>query len=553
MRKSFVAMAVLVALLVALLGVARGDMPLSARRAPAASPSAVPAVRIGALPPSEPLEIALVLRGQDPAGLRSTLAAISDPHSLSYRHFLSPSAYGERFGPPAAAYTLAMRVLRTAGFHVEEAKGAGSMVRAQGTAAQVEALFGVALDAYRAPDGEQYYTARSLPRVPSALVPYISGVLGLDSRDHLQSHPLLRRRAAQEGDTSGLTPADLARAYDLGPLQSSGLDGTGQTIAFAEIDRFHQSDISAYDRAFGLSAPAVQVISVAGGTRATDPETTLDIEVAQAIAPRAHLIAYESGADLAHLAQMFSQIVSDHKAQIVSVSLGACELGISGADAQSFANSLDATFQQADAEGISVLVASGDSGAYGCQSNALSVSLPASNPYVTAVGGTTLFLNSGSAYGHEAGWEGPLEGAGSGGGLSQVYQRPSWQSGTGVQNSASNGMRQVPDVAADADPLTGYRIYASGWQIVGGTSAAAPLWAGLIALANQRAAGSGKPPLGFLNPPIYALAGSSSSSLPFHDVTLGGNLYYAATPGWDYATGWGTPDGAALVQALVAR
>jgi kumamolisin len=123
-----------------------------------------------------------------------------------------------------------------------------------------------------------------------------------------------------------------------------------------------------------------------------------------------------------------------------------------------------------------------------------------------------------------------------------------------VSNSDTNGMRQVPDVAADADPLTGYLIYFSGgWQVMGGTSAATPLWAGLIALADQAAAARGKPPLGLLNPALYALGNSATSPSPFHDVTIGGNLYYSATPGWNYATGWGSPDAAVLVPRLLGR
>ncbi|HEV8193416.1 MAG TPA: S53 family peptidase, partial [Ktedonobacterales bacterium] len=179
--------------------------------------------------------------------------------------------------------------------------------------------------------------------------------------------------------------------------------------------------------------------------------------------------------------------------------------------------------------------------------------LPSAIPYVTAVGGTTLYLNSDGSYSHEAGWEGPLEGAGTGGGLSQLYTRPTWQSGPGVSNGDSNGMRQVPDVAADADPLSGYYIYFSGWQIIGGTSASTPLWAGLSALADQEAAASHKPPLGLLNPALYALGNRQLSPSPFHDVMIGGNLYYQSTPGWDYATGWGSPDAAVLVPALVGR
>jgi kumamolisin len=546
--------AVLVTLLVlpASVASARAHTPVlpSARAMPAA-------LRIGPLAPDFPLQIALVLHGQHQAALGSLLAAEDDPMSPLYHHYLSPDGFARMYGPAAADVTRVAQVLRAAGMLVELSHAPGSLLMARGPAAAVEALFGVALDEYRAPDGQQYYTGRSSPHLPAALAASVSGVLGLDSRSHLQLRPQIRPlvalRSAQRGAYDGLEPTDLARAYDLGPLQAKGLDGTNQTIAVAEIDAFSAADIATYDKAFGISAPPVRVISVGGGATGHDPEATLDIEVLHAIAPHAHILAYEGGQDLSQLAQVFSQMVSDHRAQVISISLGACEGQTNGSDGQSFVNSLNNTFQQADAEGISVLVASGDSGAYGCQDNALSVELPAASPYVTAVGGTTLYLNSDGTYGHEAGWVGPLEETGSGGGLSQLYSRPSWQTGAGVRNYASNGMRQVPDVAADADPLSGYLIFSSGWQIMGGTSAAAPLWAGLIALADQSAAGNGKSLLGFLNPALYTLGNSDSSPSPFHDVTIGGNLYYQAMPGWDYATGWGSPDAGVLVSALVGQ
>jgi kumamolisin len=388
----------------------------------------------------------------------------------------------------------------------------------------------------------------------------VAGVVGLDTR------PVVARRspklslAPQDVSGGGLDPSALRAAYDVGPLIQAGMDGSGETIAVAEIDRFRQADIDIYDSAFALDSPPVQVVKVAGGSTTLSPEPVLDIEALHAIAPKAQVIAYESGSDLDSLTQMFDQIVSDNRAQIVSISLGACELGIDQSSASGFLDSLDTTFQRADAQGMTVLVSSGDSGAYGCQDNHLSVDLPASSPFVTSVGGTALFLGSGNSYGREYGWEGPLEASGGGGGVSQVYKRPSWQTGPGVDNSFSDGAREVPDVSADADPLTGYRVYYSGdtgcsgndcWTVVGGTSAAAPFWAGLIALANQQ----GHRKLGFLNPALYAIgaSGASASGAPFHDVTGGGNLYYQAAPGWDYSTGWGSPDAAILVPMLLAQ
>jgi subtilase family serine protease len=511
-------------------------------------------VRLGPLPLDFPLSITLVLRDQHSADLGVKLAEINDPHSPIYHHFLTADQFSQQFGPSASAEDKVMQVLRAAGMRVDDADSSGSLLAARGTAAAVEALFGVQLDQYRGAHGAVYYSTSALPHVPAALSADVSGVLGLDSRSHLQTRRLVQTRSADTPAAGGLEPADLARAYNITSLRSGGLLGTKETVALAEIDTFSTTDITDYDRTFGLNAPPVQVVSVDGGATGNSPEAALDIETVQAVAPKAHIIAYEGGQDLSQLAQTFSHMVTDHRAEIISISLGVCELTLGGSDGQSFINAIDRTFQQASAEGISVLAASGDSGAYGCQNSSLSVGLPASNPYVTAVGGTTLYLNSSGSYGHEAGWEGPLEGAGTGGGLSQIYARPSWQKGTAVINSASNGMREVPDVAADADPLTGYLIYVSGrWQVMGGTSAGAPLWAGLIALADEAAADRGKPPLGFLNPALYALGSGSAGATPFHDVTIGGNLYYSATPGWDYATGWGSPDAAALIPALLGQ
>jgi kumamolisin len=271
---------------------------------------------------------------------------------------------------------------------------------------------------------------------------------------------------------------------------------------------------------------------------------------------------YESPDDLLSVAQMVSQIVSDDQAQVLSISLGTCEAELNASLANVFLTSLGDSFRRAGAEGMTVLAASGDAGAYDCQDSQLSVNAVAASPYVTSVGGTTLFLHANGTYGYEAGWEGPLEEVGGGGGLSMLYQRPAWQTGPGVENVYSNGMREVPDVSADADPLTGYSVYYTGndctarcWQIVGGTSAATPLWAALVLLMNQLAEQHGQRPLGFLDQALYQLAagsgGSVTAPLPFHDVSIGGNLYYDATAGWDYSTGWGSPDGAVLAQDLL--
>ena len=551
-----------VTLLVSLFAFAPSQTTPRARQPPRmATTASGGAVRLGPADPARTLSLSFPLRSHDSASLSALLAAIENPQSPHYHHYLTASQYAAAFGPSAAQRDAVVAALRGLGLTVTAASDSSGLTEATGSVARIEADFGVHLYDYRSADGARYVAADGVPRLPTALAALVAGVVGLDTRPAVLRRSPQLSLAPQDVSGGGLDPSALRAAYDVNPIIQQGTDGAGETIAIAEIDRFKQSDVDIYDSAFALDSPPVQVVKVAGGSTTQSPEPVLDIEVLHAVAPKANIIAYESGADLNSLTQMFDQIVSDNRAQIVSISLGACELGVDSSSASGFLDALDTTFQRADAQGMSVLVSSGDSGAYGCQDNHLSVDLPAASPFVTAVGGTALFsTSSGAGYGREDGWEGPLEGAGGGGGVSVIYQRPSWQTGPGVDNSYSNGAREVPDVSADADPLTGYRVYYSGdsgcsgndcWTVVGGTSAAAPFWAGLIALANQQ----GHRKLGFLNPALYAIgsAGAGGAGAPFHDVTGGGNLYYQATPGWDYSTGWGTPDAAVIIPMLLAH
>ncbi|HEX9038338.1 MAG TPA: S53 family peptidase [Ktedonobacterales bacterium] len=528
---------------------------------PAAAPRAsAAAIRLGPVDPAQAVALSFPLARRAPGELMALLAEIADPRSPRYHHYLTSSQYEAMYGPDAALEARAVVALRALGFTVTPAAPGSDLLQATGTAASAETAFGVRLYDERAANGTHYMAPDGAPRLPAALAGVVSGVIGLDTRPAF--HPAasavarLARGVAVSG--GGLDPSALRQVYDVAPLTQKGLNGAGQTIAVAEIDRYSQADVALYDAAFALSPPDPQVIVVGAQPASVSPEPALDIEILNAIAPKAQILVYESKADFRSLAQMFDRIVSDNRAQIASVSLGACEAGLTSADS-GFIDAINTTFQRAVAQGMSTLVASGDAGAYGCQDNHLSVDLPGSSPYVTSVGGTALFPAASGGYGREDGWEGPLESAGGGGGLSVFFQQPSWQSGPGVDNTYSDGMRQTPDVAADADPLTGYRIYytdnsCSGsdcWTVVGGTSAAAPFWAGLIALANQQ----GNRKLGFLNPALYAIGAASDSGGPaaFHDISGGGNLYYLATSGWDYSTGWGSPDAAVLIPALLAR
>ncbi|HEY7021832.1 MAG TPA: S53 family peptidase [Ktedonobacterales bacterium] len=528
--------------------------------------------RVGPTDPKRAISLSISMATASNAEINRALAAIQDPNSPEYHHYLTPEEYAKRFGPSAAALATVERSLSDAGFHVTLPSAGGSLLGAQGTVAQAETFFRVQLSDYRTASGESYYAPDVAPRLPEEWKGAALNVLGLNNRPALHPAGILRatRTNAQQPPPRLLGPVELERAYNIAPLHAAGLSGEGQTIAMPEIDTFKQRDIDYFDRTYGITPYPIEVIKVNGGADKAQQvsETTLDIQVIHAIAPRAKILVYESPADFSSLAKNFNKIVSDNRAKVVSVSLGGCEPAIWEAPdlGRNYFATLNNIFRQAAAQGMSVFVASGDDGAYTCHrndpnDNELSASLPATNPFVTAVGGTALLVNDNGSYYSEAGWEGPMAGSGSGGGLSVGYLRPDWQTGPGVSNQYSTDARQVPDIAASADPLTGYRIYDSTdgscsgedcWVAIGGTSASTPLWASLIILADQRAVASGKPTLGFINPMLYQMGASSTLSAAFHDVTVGGNLYYPSTAGWDYATGWGSPDGDKVVAGLLA-
>jgi kumamolisin len=356
---------------------------------------------------------------------------------------------------------------------------------------------------------------------------------------------------------SGFGPKELSGAYNATPLQNAGIQGDNQTVALFELDGYQKTDIDKYFQNYGMTTPSISNVLVDGFNGAAGQgaiEVELDMEVVGALAPHAHQIVYEGPNTTQGLNDTYNKIVNDkvNAPRIVSISWGLCEAYSGAAELQT----LDNIFKQGAAQGTSFFAAAGDSGAYDCGDGKLGVDSPASDPYVTGVGGTNLQLNSG-AYGSESIWSNPNDtsrspnGAGGGGGLSTQFKLQSWQTGTGVQNQYSNGYREVPDVSADADPTTGYATYctvtnagcpSTGWITIGGTSAAAPLWAGSMALIDRYLKSQGKSVIGSTNPALYGLFNTQQQSPAFHDVTNGTNLYYPATQGYDMASGIGSPD-----------
>jgi subtilase family serine protease len=497
-----------------------------------------PVVRaLGPASAGEQVRFTFLLRLPGAARMKQALAAEQDPHSPQFGHLIDPRSFGRRFGISAVSLARVEAVLRAGGVQVTASYPQRTALAVLGTVATVRRMLGVRIEQYGDSQGRRWHAPVGSPIVPAALSAFVSGVTGLDTRPkwHAQNVPM-----------GGLTPETVPAAYDSAPLKSRGISGYGLRIAVISFSDYNHGDPAAFAARFGLTGPEAQIISVDGGTTDTSGarESNLDIDVIRAVAPQAQILFYEVPQSSSSYTDVINRIVADHSANIISSSWGQCELGLD--PSQRAGDSL--AISAAEAAGISMFVASGDAGAYDCQEgdltdHRLSVDWPASSAGAIAVGGTRLDLHADGTYAGEGGWEDILSGRGGGGGVTTGDARPSWQAGPGVHNSYSNGRRQVPDVSADADPGTGWMTYSNAsYGQAGGTSAAAPFWASSMLLVQQYAATQGVSKLGYVNPILYALAASRQPFPPFHDVTLGGNRYFQTTPGWDPATGLGSPD-----------
>jgi kumamolisin len=498
---------------------------------------------LGPADPTERLEVTVVVRPADRQGLKERMQSLANGER-SAGH-LSRAEFARRHGASRADLDAVRDFAEAHGLAVvEEHAGRRALVLA-GTVAQFDDAFGVELKHYSHPGGT--YRGRTGPvHVPAELNGIIEAVLGLDNRPQASPHFRLKARHARRhsrparaGATS-FTPVQLAALYAF----PQG-DGQGQCIALIELGGgYRPQDIEAYFAGLGLAAPAVTAVAVdhganqpGGDPNGPDGEVMLDIEVAGAIAPAATVAVYFApNTDAGFLDAVTTAIHDDvRKPSVISISWG----GPESSWTQQAMSAMDQAFQAAAAMGITVCVAAGDSGSTdGAADGDDHVDFPASSAHALACGGTSLQA-SGTAIVKEIVWNdgNPQSGAG-GGGVSTFFALPAWQQGldaTDAQGSRSPlAMRGVPDVAADADPQTGYRVLVDGTSaVIGGTSAVAPLWAGLIARINAltgRAAG-------FVNPALYGQPAA------LRDITQGNNGGFAASPGWDACTGLGSPNG----------
>ncbi|HEY9683381.1 MAG TPA: S53 family peptidase [Oculatellaceae cyanobacterium] len=421
----------------------------------------------------------------------------------------------------------------------------------QGTVAQIRAAFKVVL--FDQKIGNKIYRTRSGPiQIPRILDGIVTGVFGLDNRPQASHHLRYRGGLAKlrsDGKPDAFDGNSLASIYNF-PLS----DGSGQTIGIIELGGgFNPSDVSDYFQALGLPTPVVKAVSVDGGTNTpgvdtgADTEVALDIEVAGAVAPGATIVVYFAPNTSQGFLNAILTAVHDEKNQpgILSISWGGPE---SNWTSQQM-TAMDDAFKVASELGMSVFVAAGDDGADDNVGDGRAhVDFPASSPSVTACGGTTLFYESGMKT--ETVWN-DLFGGATGGGISNFFARPPYQQSLAIPSNL-NGPTQgrgLPDVSAVADPNTGYSVLVAGnWQIVGGTSAVAPLFAGMAARFNKLASRHS----GLFNSVIYGQSGSSA----FNDIVTGNNSCdgvqgYSAGPGWDPVSGFGSPKGAELFALFV--
>jgi pseudomonalisin len=544
-------------------------------------PLAVPEFDAGAVAPEFSMQRMILTLLPDAAqeeALTQLVEAQHNPESSYYHQWLTPDQYAERFGVSEADVSQIGGWLRGHGFEVEEVTAGHRSIIFSGTAAQVQSAFHTQIRTYKI-GGEIHHANAKDPEIPTALVNVVGGVVSLHDFRSQAMHSFVRKASPEftSGGSHYLTPGDFATIYDLAPLYQQSITGSGESVAIVARTNINIADVAQFRSLFGLPANNPQIIVNGSNpgiiSAGEETEADLDVEWSGAVAKGATIKFVVSkstnstdGVDLSA-----QYIVNRNVAAVMSTSFGLCEAAL-GSSGNSFLNSL---WQQAAVQGITVLVSSGDAGAAGCDSPSASIATKGravnglcSTPYSVCVGGTEFgdranpalywaALNtagtqaSAVSYIPEVVWNESGPGAGlwsSGGGASNVYAKPSWQTGIGVP---ADSRRDLPDVSLTAAGHDGYLIVQNGsLYAVGGTSAASPSFAGLMALVVQHTAAR----QGDANTTFYPLATRqrAGGASVFHDITSGNNSVpkqtgFNATAGYDQATGLGSVDGSVLV------
>jgi parallel beta-helix repeat protein len=554
-----------------------------------AVPTSIPqnlseATMLGPLSTNDQLSLQLVLPLRNNVGLSSFLSQVYDPASSLYHQFLTPSQFYSLYGPDPAETAALTTYMQSSGLQLQMSAANPNVAEVRGTVAQIQNALKTQVDSFSW-NGTVFYSATSSAQLPPQFsnIQMIYGLENLSEQRSIEALPLFRTlgkvTSSQENGDLDLyySPLEIRQAYNATSLLNEGYSGTGVSIAIVDAygDPYIQQELQNFSAEFGLPLynGTLHVIPVGpynpenGILYGWNTEVALDVEWAHAMAPNATInlyVAADSG-DYLFEAVLNATLGSNGAAygvyhnNVISMSWGLPENDIgSSAPMQPILGLnypwLDQVFQMDAALGITAFASSGDWGAYdqgSGQSSPYGGSIyPSTDPYVTGVGGTSLYINTTSGYyqfpfanatgtyANEAAWSWSAAYLwGTGGGWSTLFGQPSWQTGLGVLN---NGERGDPDVAWDADPETGVLVCVAGeYYIVGGTSIGSPCWAGSMALIDQKAGRS----LGFINPTMYSVLNNSTEySKAFHDITIGNNDPYTATKGWDPLTGVGSPN-----------
>jgi len=531
----------------------------------------VPGARaIGATNPDESLQVTVLLRSRAQAEdaktgtvkattkERAAVESLLKQRSEDRKH-LTREAFLNQRGALQEDVRVVEEFAHEYGLSIVETNLAKGSVKLAGSVASFSKAFNVVLLNYELPGGT--YRGRSGPvHIPTELDGVVTAVLGLDNRPQAKPHfrtyrPALTAHASSQQPAGTFTPLQVAQTYAF----PTNAFGAGESIAIVELGGgFRPGDVQTYFKnTLKLAPPTVVAISVDGAANSPtgdpngpDGEVMLDIEVAGAVAPQSTLVVYFGPNTDQGFYDAIAAAIHDtrYNPSVISISWGGPESSWS----QQSLNEFNTLLEDAATLGVTVCVASGDNGSTDGLTDGLQhVDFPASSPYALACGGTKLAASKGS-YGTEQVWNemANQEGA-TGGGVSDFFAKPSYQANANVPPSVNPGKfvgRGMPDVAGDADPVTGYVVYVDGQaSVIGGTSAVAPLWAGLAACVNSSV---GKR-LGNLPSLVYAQIAAVPGT--FHDITSGNNGAYSAAAGWDACTGWGTPVGSAILSALTGK
>jgi len=516
---------------------------------------------------NQQISVALTLPLSDANGAAEFVQHVSQRGDPLFHKYLTPQEFANRFGANASDYAALKQWAAANGLTVSQESVARTVLTVRGTAAQFESIFNTQINNYRSPAGDEFYSAAVKPTIPAAISGKIAAVIGLTGSKMRTPHVKVGKvfgenpatvTANNTGDYSGTGPGGAYSASDLRTIYSIPTFGNldkDTVVAVFEQGGFFKSDVEKYLDRMNLPHPAVTVVGVDGYDGTVDSyeielEAVLDIDLVIGINPNVQeVLVYEDGIDTLPVALLDTliQVGTDNKAQVLNISYGQDE-GEQGTDAM---NSENTALIQLAAQGITVTASSGDNGAYGDGYNyPYNVSDPASQPYVTGVGGTTLFTGPGEGYVSETVWNNSVfEVQASGGGISSYWPFPDFQGEMDpyfiTYLGGSLDYRNVPDVAAVADPNTGVAIYSKyngGWLSAGGTSASAPIWASFLSIVDVGMRYSGLGNIGWFNPILYNVgywelpfvvkaANASKGSITTDGYGQPGNFLYPITSG----------------------